>query len=358
MTQKQNRKDFLSKPVFFVLFLVVTTFCLLVPDLLNLPANSLAIQGQTMEERLEQAAAQPLKSDHQIKALVNKSSSRELQVEVKIVNQDSEPSENINVEIPLLSELDSPYQHLLSEQFSHTAVVEPGDLGGRALTVKIPHLSPGESEKITLQYTILSGISDANQLQEPTEPGDLQVYLEPSPQIESDHYLVQAAVRKITGDASEEKEKLKKIYAFVLEHMNYESESPYRNKGALSALQHGKGVCLDYASLFVALSRSAGIPARVVNGYADPEGSGDIFQLDPGKEFPLTGLRHSWAEYYCTERGWLPVDPTMDIYNGPDYFHVFDSEGYIAQNYMDQSIKVSFHGGRLGVTWNESLVGR
>jgi len=68
------------------------------------------------------------------------------------------------------------------------------------------------------------------------------------------------------------------------------------DKGALWALQNGKGDCTEFSCLLVALCRAAGVPARWVLGitYADnPE-----------------DLIHSWAEVYLQGIGWVSVDPT------------------------------------------------
>ena len=88
--------------------------------------------------------------------------------------------------------------------------------------------------------------------------------------------------------------------------MSYDLDSASRNSGALSALYNGSGVCEDYAALFVALCRAEGIPARLVNGYTDPRGRGDVWNVAYGETFPLTGFRHSWAEFYLEGLGWLP----------------------------------------------------
>lgn len=53
-----------------------------------------------------------------------------------------------------------------------------------------------------------------------------------------------------------------------------------------------RGVCQDYAHVFIALCRLAGIPARYVSGL--PEGDGET---------------HAWGEVYC-EGAWYGLDPT------------------------------------------------
>lgn len=69
-----------------------------------------------------------------------------------------------------------------------------------------------------------------------------------------------------------------------------------------------RGFCEHYASAFVVLMRSAGIPARVVGGYQG------------GERNPLDGYlvvrqsdAHAWAEVWLAERGWIRVDPTAVV---------------------------------------------
>lgn len=68
------------------------------------------------------------------------------------------------------------------------------------------------------------------------------------------------------------------------------------------------GYCEHFSSAFVVLMRAAGIPARVVTGYAG------------GYRNPLGGYwevrrsdAHAWAEVWLPRRGWVRVDPTAAV---------------------------------------------
>ncbi len=72
--------------------------------------------------------------------------------------------------------------------------------------------------------------------------------------------------------------------------------------------QTRQGFCEHYASSFVFIMRSVGIPARVVTGYQG------------GEINPLTGTvlvhqydAHAWVEVWLPERGWTRVDPTAAV---------------------------------------------
>ena len=59
------------------------------------------------------------------------------------------------------------------------------------------------------------------------------------------------------------------------------------------------GKCADISSIFVAVARAAGVPAR------------EVFGLRLGKKDidDITGGHHCWAEFYLPGYGWVPVDP-------------------------------------------------
>lgn len=69
-----------------------------------------------------------------------------------------------------------------------------------------------------------------------------------------------------------------------------------------------QGFCQHFSSSFVVLMRGAGIPARVVTGYAG--GVRNRF----GDYWVVRRLdAHAWAEVWLPERGWVRVDPTAAV---------------------------------------------
>lgn len=69
-----------------------------------------------------------------------------------------------------------------------------------------------------------------------------------------------------------------------------------------------RGFCEHYASAFVFLMRSAGVPARVVAGYQ----GGEINPIDGFLTIRQSDA-HAWAEVWIAERGWVRVDPTAAV---------------------------------------------
>ena len=66
-----------------------------------------------------------------------------------------------------------------------------------------------------------------------------------------------------------------------------------------------KGYCDYYASAMVVLSRAAGVPARLVTGYASGE-----YDLKSGRFLVTEADAHSWVEVYFPSVGWVPFEPT------------------------------------------------
>jgi len=67
-----------------------------------------------------------------------------------------------------------------------------------------------------------------------------------------------------------------------------------------------RGFCEHYATSFVTMMRSAGVPARVVTGYQGGEKNGDYFIIRQSDA-------HAWAEVWLDQQGWVRVDPTATI---------------------------------------------
>jgi transglutaminase-like putative cysteine protease len=118
------------------------------------------------------------------------------------------------------------------------------------------------------------------------------------------------------------------IYDYVVKTLTYDFSRVTDSKGRLGAVktlsQPDSAVCLEFTDLFIALARSAGIPAREINGYAYTENS---------KQRPLSLVKdilHAWPEYYDdTQQTWVMVDPTWgNTTGGVDYFHTFDFDHF------------------------------
>jgi hypothetical protein len=69
-----------------------------------------------------------------------------------------------------------------------------------------------------------------------------------------------------------------------------------------------EGYCQHFSSAFVVLMRAAGIPARVVTGYA-----GGTYNRIGGYWLVRRSDAHAWAEVWLPGRGWVREDPTAAV---------------------------------------------
>ena len=66
-----------------------------------------------------------------------------------------------------------------------------------------------------------------------------------------------------------------------------------------------QGYCDYYATSMVVLARAAGLPARLVVGYAN--GS---YDHERAQYIVTENYAHSWVEIYFADIGWVEFEPT------------------------------------------------
>ncbi|MBS0199693.1 MAG: DUF3488 domain-containing transglutaminase family protein [Proteobacteria bacterium] len=112
------------------------------------------------------------------------------------------------------------------------------------------------------------------------------------------------------------------------------------------------GYCQQFSSAFVVLMRSAGIPARVVIGYAggyhNPVGDYWVIRNSDA---------HAWAEVWLAGRGWTRVDPTAAVAPERVYDTIADRmPGRTFGNLIDVRPMWNF-GDNLRRGWNDFVLG-
>jgi len=86
------------------------------------------------------------------------------------------------------------------------------------------------------------------------------------------------------------------------------------------ALRTRRGVCQDFAHIFITIARSLGVPTRYVSGY--------LFH-DPHKaDQPGDGATHAWVESLLPELGWIGLDPTNNIVSDQRHIRVAVGRDY------------------------------
>lgn len=129
------------------------------------------------------------------------------------------------------------------------------------------------------------------------EDSDSSRYLEPEKLVpDSDEFRKLAD--SITAGKDSDLIKARAIYDYIIDEMRYmKFGEGWGNGDAVYACSSLHGNCTDFHSLFTALARAAGIPARFAIGAGIPS------ERDEGG---IDGY-HCWAEFYA-EGKWWPVD--------------------------------------------------
>ncbi|MFH0784967.1 MAG: transglutaminase domain-containing protein [Pseudomonadota bacterium] len=133
----------------------------------------------------------------------------------------------------------------------------------------------------------------------PWNVGDYAEYLQPTSLGPLDG-PVKSLADKITENKKTVLEKAKAIYDWTVENMYRDPETIGCGKGDVcSLLNKPGGKCTDISSVYVALCRAAGVPAR------------ELFSVRLGKkaEEDISTWQHCWAEFFLPGYGWVTVDP-------------------------------------------------
>lgn len=140
-------------------------------------------------------------------------------------------------------------------------------------------------------------------------PDDVKKYLSPSPKIDSSSPEIAALASQLSNGESD-------LFVLVTKFADWTRQNIEYNLSTLTAeavqpaswvLREKYGVCDEMTSLFVALLRAIGVPARFVAGIS----------------FSTTGWGpHGWAEVFFPDFGWVPFDPTFGQYGWVDVSHV------------------------------------
>lgn len=170
----------------------------------------------------------------------------------------------------------------------------------RQLSIKIPRMMPGDVieslVRFELQKRLIIAPKDTTPWQIAKSPDrDLRRFLQPTPFIESRHRRIVAIADELKDETLSAWDQIEKIYQWVRTTIEYEFDPDIRS--CLEALDRGRGDCEEMTSLFVAVCRAMGIPARAV-----------------------TIPEHTYPEFYLVDRNgegcWFPCQVAGDYQFG------------------------------------------
>lgn len=120
----------------------------------------------------------------------------------------------------------------------------------------------------------------------------------------------------IVGEARDPVVRARKVYDWVLDYVTYWVKDPENLKASAYGesdycLTSKTGNCTDFHSLYTSLTRSLGIPTRMVYG-AFFQGENSPVPNKPsldGKD--VDASYHCWVEFWAEGLGWVPLDVAL-----------------------------------------------
>ncbi|WHI46154.1 transglutaminase family protein [Microbulbifer sp. JMSA004] len=167
-----------------------------------------------------------------------------------------------------------------------------GDSKYLEFTLDIP---AGATVTRRIDFDLILSSYNYAQIPRGREPFPDKRYLQSSKYIESDSLPIKKLSLEIQNTFMDEEGRLRAAFLMPQAMIEYKIQP---TKGALAGLESREGDCTEYASLFVALARSMGYPARTTSE----------FLFTKRKIFKQPN--HHAAEVYTNGR-WIPVDPNL-----------------------------------------------
>ena len=147
-----------------------------------------------------------------------------------------------------------------------------------------------------------------SQIATPIAPDELEIGLQASDMVQSDHEKIKAKAKQILGDENQ---------AIAISHTltkwvyNFLEKRPVASiSGAVDILNTGVGDCTEHTTLYAALSRAAGVPTKIHIGLVYLQGR---------------FLFHAWP-VVAIDGEWVDVDPSLNQFPA-DATHIALVEG-------------------------------
>jgi len=174
--------------------------------------------------------------------------------------------------------------------------------GHRILTVEARSVVEVSAEEPELGFTPWEEAAEAARLPRSAAALDAAQFAFPSTYTEGSD-AIEAYARESFAPRRPVLEAARVLTARIFADFAYDPAATHASTLALDSFAEKKGVCQDFAHVFLACCRTLGIPARYVSGYLltrPPEGQ-------------------AWASVWCPVAGWVDFDPTNDLIPGLEH---------------------------------------
>jgi transglutaminase-like putative cysteine protease len=221
----------------------------------------------------------------------------EVRETLTLVNEGAGQPSKQNVWMALIRDL-PPYQTVRSMEVTpENYQLITDEYGNRYAEFNLSDMPPGATVEVKLEYRVA--------VHEPVYDlvdctGDMPgEFTQAELHVESNNVQIVELSRELSRGKDTVCEQVRAFYDYVGNHLVYSYNGA--DWGAQAALGEMGADCTEYASLMIALSRAAGIPARYLEGlWAHGETTQNVARTE-----------HAWLEVYLPSVGWVPIDPTL-----------------------------------------------
>jgi transglutaminase-like putative cysteine protease len=231
---------------------------------------------------------------------------------------------NLTARIALLRDFE-PFQRVeRMDILTPGYATEVDELGNEYAVYQAADLAPGASLLLTFAARVRVFGIDFHTDGNPFTRADADApFTAPEPFVESSDPRIVNESASLRANHSSLAGYAYASYAWTARHLTYETQP--QERGAVWALKTGRGMCYEYANLYMALLRAQGVAAKRVNGWGE--------RFAPGEVHRAEEIAHAWVLVRTAGHGWLPVDPTFgDVHLYENYLktndlHVILTEG-------------------------------
>lgn len=252
----------------------------------------------------------PISSEKELSPAVSILDSEKYEITERLVVINKGPGQpsKQNIWMALIGDV-IPYQEVLSMEITpqeYQIIVD--EYGNQYAEFDFSGMPPGTSIPVEIKYQVAVNelaydLSDCN--------GELpDVFNQPELHIESNNIQITELADQLSEGKRTVCEKVEAFYNYVGDNLVYSYNGA--SWGAQAALGEMGADCTEYASLMMALSRAAGIPARYFEG---------LYFVGEERN-AAARTEHAWMEVYLPGIGWVPMDPTLgrSSQNRDEYF--------------------------------------
>jgi transglutaminase-like putative cysteine protease len=191
---------------------------------------------------------------------------------------------------------------------------------------------PGRHSRLTMTAEALVELSDGahvpesldpgawDRLDEMTATGEYWDVMNPSVFARSTALLNELASELALTRTDDPLSALRHLTEEIFRRFEYRPESTRVDSPIDDALEARRGVCQDFAHIFITLARELGIPCRYISGY--------LFRRSEADDRSLDGATHAWAEALLPDVGWIGFDPTNNMVAGDGHIRVAVGRDY------------------------------